>query len=179
MLVKMWEKCIQRDNSWKFFKAEECMVVCAHETHLQSLWYVSPYSFPSALTLACGCHILIIQPSQLHRPHPTSHFLGLGCASHQELSRCSSVFPNFWVSSWQCVRIIHPGGKLDRALFSRPLPTPKLEASLIIHPLCWFDQWPTSLMDAAPFFSCPLFILCQGQLLLHNFLTQRRILYNI
>lgn len=34
------------------------------------------------------------------------------------------------------------------------------------------------IMDAAPVFLCPLFILCQGQLLLHNFLTQRRSLQN-
>lgn len=63
----------------------------------------------------------------------------------------------------------------ERALFFRPQLAPELEASLVMHPVCWVGDWPIGSVDAAPFFLCPLFILCQGQLLFHNFLTQSSI----
>lgn len=153
------------------FGAEDFMVVRAHKIHFQSSWPMSPSSLPPHwfwLADAIHSHCSTTQ----HHP-PSPHDSVLGYASHLEPSRWSWLCSNHWVSPWQHVPVTHPSGRIDRALFSRPL----LEASLVTHPLCRVGKWPISSADAAPFFLCPLFV--QGQQLLHNLLIQRRILYNI
>ena len=157
--------------------AEDFTTVRAHKIHSPSGWPLSPSLLPPALILACRCHSFSLLNHQRHLPSP--HDSVLGYAFPLELSRCSGIHSNHRVWSWQHVPITYASGRLDRALFSRPHLGPELEASLGTHPVFWVGKWPIGSVDAAPFFLWPLFVLCQGQLLVHDFLTQRRILYNI